>query len=370
MQASIALKIELVTGNFYHAMLACCMAMDALADVRAHKWKGGDWRSRILQCLFACIALFVLAGCSPVAMTSQQGVAMSPILEISSFVSFDGVRLPLRRWLPDKPAQAVIIAVHGFNDYSLFIDAAASYFAAQGMAVYAYDQRGFGAAPRHGRWAGQETMSHDLYTFIQLIQQRFPDQQVFVLGESMGAAVVLTTLASYKLELDGVILSAPAVWGWNSMPFWQAWALKLAVKIMPAMTFTGESLRVVASDNREMLITFSQDPLVIKATRVDSVYGLVNLMQSGYEAVQVLQLPAFIAYGEHDEIIPKKPVLETFGKLSKEPNQQRLYVYRDGYHMLMRDLQAKVVWQDMLVWMQNHDAVLPSLQQGLSSKIQ
>jgi len=290
---------------------------------------------------------------------------LPPALETSSFISFDGTRLPLRHWLP-RHTTAVIIAVHGFNDYSRFIDAAAHYFVQQGVAVFAYDQRGFGAAPEHGRWPGKQILSRDLKTFTHLIQQRFPDRPVFLLGESMGAAVILHTLASHDLTVDGVMLSAPAVWGWDSMPFWQRWGLRLAARIVPSMTFTGESLGVVASDNRAMLIALSQDPLVIKATRVDSVYGLVNLMQAAYEGVDGLHLPIFIAYGERDEIIPKKPVLEMVARLGEKSDQQRLHLYKHGYHMLLRDLQAKVIWQDMVVWMRHPSALLPSEQQGLS----
>jgi len=66
----------------------------------------------------------------------------------------------------------------------------------------------------------------------------------------------------------------------------------------------------------------------------------------------------------------KQAVLEAFARLDKKSHQQRLYVYKHGYHMLLRDLQAKVVWQDMVAWMRNRSAVLPSQQQGLSTVIQ
>jgi len=254
--------------------------------------------------VFLCfaLALFITA-CSPSYINNKQVSDISPVLETSSFISFDGARLPLRHWLASN-ASAVVIAIHGFNDYSHFINDTANYFAKQGITVYAYDQRGFGAAPNHGRWPGKQTLSRDLKTFTHLIQQRFPDKPVFLLGESMGAAVILHALASDDMTVDGVMLSAPAIWGWDSMPFWQRWGLSLAARIMPSMTFTGESLGVVASDNRDMLIALSQDPLIIKATRVDSIYGLVNLMQAANNGLDSLYLPALIAYGDHDEIIP------------------------------------------------------------------
>ncbi len=36
----------------------------------------------------------------------------------SGFIAADGVSLPLRKWLPQGEVKAVILALHGFNDYS------------------------------------------------------------------------------------------------------------------------------------------------------------------------------------------------------------------------------------------------------------
>ncbi len=308
-----------------------------------------------------------MSACSPTLITQKMQQTSRPAaITPSTFISFDGTELPLRNWLPEESVHSVMIAVHGFNDYSYFIHDTASHFAKQGIAVYAYDQRGFGNALNRGLWPGKQTMARDLQTFVSLIEQRFPEQPLFLLGESMGAAVVLHTAASHSIDVDGLILAAPAVWGWSSMPFWQRWGLTLAAHTMPSTTFTGESLHVMASDNRDMLIALSRDPLIIKATRVDTIYGLVNLMQAGFDAVEKVQIPALVLYGEKDEVIPKKPVLDTFGKPENRSDTQRLQLYNNGYHMLLRDLQADIVWQDILLWMQGRHALLPSEQQGLS----
>jgi len=315
--------------------------------------------------MWACL-LLTLAACAP-HFIEPQPAAVRPMIEGDHFVSFDGTRLPLRSWsVPEQRNRAVIIAVHGFNDYSNFISDAALWFSAQHISVYAYDQRGFGNAPGRGLWPGKAAFSGDLQALIQAIRTRCPDKPLFLLGESMGAAVILQSVASGAADVDGVILAAPAVRGWDAMPWWQRWGLKAAAMVMPSTTFTGRSLGIVASDNREMLIALGRDPLVIKATRVDTIYGLVELMQSGFEAVDQLQAPALILYGEKDQVIPKEPVLATFRPLTAAHSDQRLYLYKNGYHMLLRDLQAKVLWQDIVSWIGDTQALLPSEQQGLS----
>ena len=72
----------------------------------------------------------------------------------------DGTYLPLKSWLPPEGApQAVLLALHGFNDYSHAFALPAEYWRAHGMAVYAYDQRGFGANFHRGIWAGSRNLS-------------------------------------------------------------------------------------------------------------------------------------------------------------------------------------------------------------------
>ena len=72
----------------------------------------------------------------------------------------DGAELPLRSWLPQAgPPDAVLVALHGFNDYSNFFDGPGRWLAGRGIASYAYDQRGFGGAPHRGLWAGTEALA-------------------------------------------------------------------------------------------------------------------------------------------------------------------------------------------------------------------
>jgi len=272
----------------------------------------------------------------------------------------------MRRWLPADKPDAIVLALHGFNDYSLFIDHAAHFFASHGVAVYAYDQRGFGRSAPRGLWPGSDMLASDAQTFIQALHARFADTPVYLFGHSMGAAVALLALRSKMVDVDGVILAAPAISGWSTMPWWQRWGLKLAAHTIPWKTFTGQSLHIVASDNREMLLALGRDRLVIKQTRVDTIYGLVDLMESACHATGQLSAPALILYGEKDQIVPRSVIMDRFGALAAHNAAIRLELYRNGYHMLLRDLQAEVVWRDIIVWIHHHRARLPSQQAGLS----
>lgn len=277
-------------------------------------------------------------------------------------VMADGYHLPLSVWLPSGEPQGIVLGLHGFNDYRAAFSAPAEFLAANNIMTYAYDQRGFGETAQRGLWPGPDVLQQDARTMVQLLCARYPEKPLFLLGESMGGAVVMDMIQNAETAcLKGVILVAPAVWGWQTMPLWQRSALWLAAHTAPGQTLTGEGLELTPSDNIEMLRALGRDPLVIKETRIDAVFGLTNLMESALHSSQQLILPALILYGEHDDIIPSNSMCEMLQGLPGPPaGRWRMVLYPAGYHMLTRDLQAAVVLQDMVSWMQNQTAPLPS----------
>lgn len=307
------------------------------------------------------LLLLTLSGCMP--MSYPPGAKSSAArLSEDAFLTADGASLPMRYWLPATEPDAIIIALHGFNDYSRFFDMPGEYFSKQGIACYAYDQRGFGAAPQHGLWAGNQAYAEDLKNFTDLIKQRYPGQPLYLLGESMGGAVIITAMDGQALpDVAGVILSAPALWARSTMPWYQTGLLWTLAHSLPWLTLTGRGVHVMASDNIDMLRALGKDPLVIKATRVETVYGLTDLMDSAYARADALRGNTLILYGEKDEIIPKEPTYDFLQRLLDSNSANKtIAIYPHGYHMLLRDLQAVTAWQDIAAWIHGSADNLPS----------
>ena len=303
------------------------------------------------------------AGCTPV--TEAAGPPRQPpALESDALVTSDGLKLPIMRWLPiaDEP-KAIIVALHGMNDYANAFAMPGAWWAEHGIATYAYDQRGFGRAPQVGLWPGTSALVADLDAMVALVHARYPKLPVYLLGESMGGAVAMAALARPdRPQVAGAILAAPAVWGRATMDPGERVALFVGAHSLPWYRLTGEGLHIVPSDNRAMLIALAHDPLVIKETRIDTIWGLVNLMDAAFATSRHLDnTPLLILYGEHDEVIPKEPTLDMIEGLPPDPQHvRRIALYPKGYHMLLRDLEAKTVWQDVLAWIEDPQAPLPS----------
>jgi alpha-beta hydrolase superfamily lysophospholipase len=332
--------------------------------------------------VFAALLLLApaLPGCAPDTdeIAQQRGLGTSraarvphvvPRLTDREFVTADGMTLPVRAWLPEGSdpgrVKAVIIALHGVDDYSNAFAIPGELWAKNGIATYAYDQRGFGAAPGRYLWPGRAPLAADAALATHLLRRRYPGKPVYLLGESMGAAVAIVAetgeSGTPKPEVDGVILSAPAVWGRATMNLAERVALWASVRLFPGISFSGGSLHVTACDNMKVLEAMARDPLVIKETRVDTIYGLVNLMSAALESAPRLNVPVLVQYGGHDEIVPPDPVQLFVRDLPRGAGRvQRLAYYPKGYHMLYRDLDGATVATDVASWVLNRTAPLPS----------
>lgn len=298
-------------------------------------------RLRVLSFILAALAL---SAC--VSFPDAPPAAVSPRFEADGFHSIDGAVLGLKSWQAENP-RAVIVALHGMNDYSHMFAGPAEYWAGEGFTTYAVDQRGFGRSPNFGYWIGEETMIADLRAAIAAARRAHPGVPVFALGHSMGAGVILAAEAESPLGADGIILAAPGVWGGKALPVPYRLASNIAATFAPGKTLTGERADRQATDNIEVLREMYADPLVIKETRVDAILGVTRVMGSAYGGAKHVSGDILFLMGEKDEIIPLKAMEKTAMRLSGDVTFRR---YPDGWHMLFRDLQAEKVWRDVADW--------------------
>ena len=310
-----------------------------------------------------CLALMLLlAGCGglPSYNTVLAPLPPSFLQADDAFVMTDGARLPVRTWLPDGVPRAVVLALHGFNDSRDAWELPGPVFAAAGIALFAPDQRGFGAAPGRGFWPGEAALVSDAAAMLRILHGRYPGVPVYAMGESMGAAVLMGLAASGQAPpVDGWVLLAPAVWGRAQMGVALSSGLWLVSSVAPGLIVTGAEvpIRVVASDNRDALVRLARDPLTIRRTRFDALRGLTDLMDTAQSAAPRLPDRTLALYGEHDTLVPAEAAGRAWEAM---PSGVRRGLYRSGYHLLMRDRGREAVIGDVIAWIDAPDAWLPS----------
>lgn len=307
----------------------------------------------------------MLAACAPTVIPAGRRVT-SPHLTATSYVAADGTVLPLAIWPAEGPPKAVILGLHGFGDYRDAFEEPAKVWVKDGITTYAYDQRGFGASPTRGRWPGIDTLVEDAITVAGLVKAHHPGVPFYLLGESMGGAEALVAV-DRGLEVDGLILSAPALRGRAVLGPAASAGLWFFGHTIPWLPAGPTSIDFKPTDNPETLKKLRDDPLMLHQPRLDIGYGLFEAMDAGYDAAKRVHTPYLMLHGMGDRLVPTSTV-RTALEIMPRRADSKLAFYEHGYHLLMRDKQGPIVAADIAAWIDNHKAELPSGADGERSE--
>lgn len=126
----------------------------------------------------------------------------------SSFKGLGEYTIFYQSWLPSGEPRAILLIAHGFGEHSGRYQNVVNYFVPRGYAIYALDHRG------HGRSDGERVqVQHftdylaDLKTFFDIVLAEHPEQKIFLVGHSMGAAISTAYASIHQDELHGLVLS-------------------------------------------------------------------------------------------------------------------------------------------------------------------
>jgi acylglycerol lipase len=302
------------------------------------------------------LVVLALAACStPQQLQPGSTPTTAHFADDHHWVAHDGYRLAFSAWSAARP-NAIVVALHGMNDYGEAFAMPAKFWAENGVTTYAFDQRGFGRTEGDGRWPGSEMMVADTREFIGLVRTRHPGLPVYLVGESMGGAVAILTGAGGDVSgADAIVLVSPALLGWSHLGLPERAALWSMMQVSPGSQLTGQGLNRQPSDNIPVLEALGRDPYVIKRTRVDAVYGLVELMEQAWQRAPEVKLPALVVYAGDDKIVPSQPIEELVHRM----RNVRALCYADGFHMLLRDVKGERTWKEILAYMARREERVP-----------
>ncbi|OYD09118.1 alpha/beta fold hydrolase [Paludifilum halophilum] len=123
----------------------------------------------------------------------------------------DGIRLRYRTWIPDNPI-SVVVLVHGAGEHLEIYEHLGNRCSRDGIAFVAFDLRGFGRS--EGK-CGHVTCFHeylkDVDQLVRLFKQKLGNLRFYLIGHSLGGLIVTRYVQSRLGDVDGVVLSAPAL---------------------------------------------------------------------------------------------------------------------------------------------------------------
>jgi acylglycerol lipase len=275
-----------------------------------------------------------------------------PRLDENALVAGDGLRLPLARWAPKKP-KAVAIGLHSYGDYRQAFGLCGPQFAEHGIALIAYDQRGFGGTASRGEWPGSESLILDLAEAVTATRKTFPGKPLVVIGESMGGSVALAGLGQGVVrDVDALILAAPGVRGDIPMRQLHDLALRLGALALPWLAVELRRGARPWLDEKEAE-RLAEDPLILRRLSVGTYDGLVELATLA-SALPVAKLPpTLLLHGDLDRTIPRAAINEVILRLAGGLSHK---LYPERHHLLLHERGSEQVVEDCLAWLRE---VLP-----------
>lgn len=262
-------------------------------------------------------------------------------------------RLFRQSWLPDEPARAAILLVHGLGEHSGRYETLAAHCTARGFAVHAMDHYGHGRSeglPGHvERFSvyldGLRALRND-------VRAQGADVPLFLLGHSMGGLIAAAFLGEDQASFRGCVLSGPALRSDAEPPALVLAIVRLISWIAPTAPLIGLDPAGVSRDPA-VVAAYVNDPLVHhgKAT-ARLITELSSAMRATLAAAPAIELPLLVMHGDADQLTSPAGSQALFDAAGSR--DKTLTLYPGLYHEIFNEPERDQVLGDMSAWLEAH----------------
>jgi alpha-beta hydrolase superfamily lysophospholipase len=259
----------------------------------------------------------------------------------------DGEKIPYRLWKANEP-RALVLLLHGATDYSGAFDEIGPEFVARGITALAIDQRGFGATSTRGKWRGKGRMIRDAIEAVLYLRKRFGDAlPVFILGESMGAALAVHVASrAPDLDLAGIVLAAPGAISGTWRRMFGHMMTRVMRFFIPNSSITIE--RISAWEfTPGSAIRLLSDPMVLRRVRPATLFGLFKLSRSAVDEAEHVRVPCLTMIGGKEELLREDCIKRLYARLAGDKQWTR---FKNGPHLLLHWKNRDKVLSRVFAW--------------------
>ena len=268
---------------------------------------------------------------------------------------YSDLKIPYKSWIPKRKPSKVLLCVHGLGFNSKSFSGLGRYMAARRIAVYAIDVRGFGQW-RRGAENNQvdfEACINDLETALRTIRTNLPGTKVYLVGESMGGAIALSTTSRYPDLVDGLISSVPSGARYGDLKEKIIVGAHYVENKNAPMDLSSEVIEKATAD-KSLQQRLERDPDIRMDLTPDELKQFNSLMRRNKDYAALIEtIPVLMMAGFEDRLVKPKGTIELFNEISSE--NKVLFVIGDGEHLLLEEAQltretASLVYN----WIVNH----------------
>ena len=267
------------------------------------------------------------------------------------FVSNDGLRLYEQAWLPEGAPLAGTAIVHGYAEHSSRYDHVGRWFAERGYAVSAFDLRG------HGYSDGERVLVssfrehlEDVDVFLDVARRRSPAAPLFLLGHSMGGAIVALCEVMRHPQVDGIILSGPAIAGRSGGGAIVAGVLAAIGRIFPKLPLISLDAAAVSRDP-DVVARYDADPLVYRGRMpAGTLAAAIRAVRAIDHNAERAAAPLLVMHGSEDQLADPEGSRQLYARAGSPDKTLKIY---DGlYHEILNEPEQQEVMSDIAAWLE------------------
>ncbi|HEY9774917.1 MAG TPA: alpha/beta fold hydrolase [Planktothrix sp.] len=279
--------------------------------------------------------------------------------------------LPLYSWQDTQQTpSSVVIAVHGLTMHGGVFDTMAKSLASQGAVVYAPDLRGYGRWMSDAKYqkSGKDPNQldyaqsyEDLLSLVKAARAQHPGLPLFLVGESLGADMALHVASSVPDQIDGLVLSSPAI--------------KHSYFVLPLVAHTGEFLinphrkislipfiKKLASEDPQIVAGAVEDPLVRKHLTAFELFQTCNAVKSSLDYAKKIpaNMPILVIQGGADRMVHSNAVVLLLEQLKSTDQTVRWFSNR-GHLLLETAYMKSDTMETVDGWLADHTKKLTTV---------
>lgn len=256
---------------------------------------------------------------------------------------------------PRVEQTALLICVHGLGLHHRSYESFAKRIQKEGVTTVSFDVRGFGSyldARGHDRLNMEDCVS-DLANLVEVLRKDNPKVPLFLLGESMGGAIVMRLAARKGKLIDGLICSVPS--GSRYQSHRQALSVGLHFLKNKNRPFDiGTRIVNQATSECQLRESWSTDPSSRLRLSPQELLEFQHFMDKNVDfARQITDTPVIIFQGDDDKLVKKTGTYDLFESVATP--KKTLVMLGETEHLIFEAGQFKEdVTMGVLGWMSAH----------------
>ena len=269
------------------------------------------------------------------------------------FTLRDGLNLALYDWpLPMRwRPRAVVLIVHGLGEHAWRYDPVAHRLNEWGFCVRAYDQRGHGeSGGARGVLPDDDALLDDLAEVLEDTRRHIAEPwscPLILMGHSMGGLVAATFVQRGMAQVDGLVLSSPALdagIGWLQQKL-----INLLYRHAPNFALSNGLDASKISHNVATVEAYKKDPLVHDRITARLAHFINSNGPLVVAAAPRWTVPTLLMYAGADHLV--RPAGSQAFAAAAPGNKVHTQPFEGLYHEIFNEADPSAVFGTLKAWL-------------------